>query len=91
MQAGEEAEPMWEEWDVRRSLFDGHLADSMEANLEYMWKRFGFYFPEADLLTDPEGLLKYLVRLTAPSLHTSVLHAITFLSPAPLHRTCYSL
>lgn len=63
MQAGEDAEPMWEEWDVRRSLFDGHVADSMEANLEYMWKRFGFYFPEADLLTDPEGLLKYLVRL----------------------------
>ena len=51
-----------EEWDVRRSLFDGHMSRSMEANLEYMWKNFGFYFPEADLLTDPEGLLKYLVR-----------------------------
>lgn len=50
-----------EEWDVRRSLFDGHVSRSMEENLEYMWKKFGFYFPEADLLTDPEGLLKYLV------------------------------
>ncbi|KAK9914964.1 hypothetical protein WJX75_002998 [Coccomyxa subellipsoidea] len=49
-----------EEWDVRRSLFDGHVSRSMEENLEYMWKKFGFYFPEADLLTDPEGLLKYL-------------------------------
>ena len=62
LQAGKEAEPMWEEWDVRRSLFDNHISASMEANLEYMWKHFGFYLPEADLLTDPEGLLKYLVR-----------------------------
>ena len=52
-----------EEWDVRRSLFDGHMCRDMEANLEYMWKNFGFYFPEADLLRDPEGLLKYLVSL----------------------------
>ena len=62
---------MWEEWDVRRSLFDGHVAASMEANLAYMWKHFGFYFPEAELLADPEGLLKYLVRFLAflPALH----------------------
>ena len=33
----------------------------MEANLEYMFKKFGFYFPDAEYLTDPEGLLKYLV------------------------------
>ena len=56
---------MWEEWDVRRSLFDNHVAESMEANLAYMWMNFGFYFPEAELLADPEGLLKYLVRLPA--------------------------
>ena len=56
---------MWEEWDVRRSLFDSHVAESMEANLAYMWKNFGFYFPEAELLADPEGLLKYLVRCPA--------------------------
>lgn len=52
-----------EEWDVRRSLFDDHMAESMQSNLEYMWKKFGFYFPEADLLTHPEGLLKYLVSI----------------------------
>ena len=52
-----------EEWDVRGSLFDDHTSQSMQANLEYMWKKFGFYFPEADLLADPEGLLKYLVSL----------------------------
>lgn len=50
-----------EEWDLKRSLFDNHMADSMQSNLEYMWKKFGFYFPEADLLLDPEGLLRYLV------------------------------
>ena len=50
-----------EEWDVRHSLFDNHISESMQSNLEYMWKKFGFYFPEADLLSDPEGLLKYLV------------------------------
>jgi pre-60S factor REI1 len=53
-----------EEWDVRRSLFDGHMSGSFEVNLEYMWKKFGFYFPEAELLTDPEGLLMYLVRIS---------------------------
>ena len=52
----------WEEWDVRRSLFDNSLHPSMEANLEYMFKKFGFYFPDAEYLVDPEGLLKYLVR-----------------------------
>ena len=52
----------WEEWDVRRSLFDNALHPSMEANLEYMFKKFGFYFPDAEYLVDPEGLLKYLVR-----------------------------
>ena len=27
-----------------------------------MFKHFGFYFPDAQYLKDPEGLLKYLVR-----------------------------
>lgn len=60
--SGQAAEPdeEWEEWDVGRSLFDNHQSDSMEANLEYMFKNFGFYFPDAEYLTDPEGLLKYL-------------------------------
>ncbi|GLC35863.1 hypothetical protein PLESTM_000376600 [Pleodorina starrii] len=50
----------WPEWDVRRSLFDNHMSDSFQANLEYMFKRFGFYLPDSEYLTDPEGLLKYL-------------------------------
>jgi pre-60S factor REI1 len=52
----------WEEWDVCRSLFDNHISATMEDNLEYMWKHFGFYLPDAEALTDPEGLLRYLVR-----------------------------
>lgn len=32
----------------------------MQANLEYMYKHFGFYLPDSEFLTDPEGLLKYL-------------------------------
>ncbi|KAL4438232.1 hypothetical protein ABPG77_010593 [Micractinium sp. CCAP 211/92] len=50
----------WEEWDVRRSLFDNRQSASMEENLEYMFKNFGFYFPDSQYLSDPEGLLKYL-------------------------------
>lgn len=46
---------------MRRSLFDNRLSASMEENLEYMFKNFGFYFPDSQYLSDPEGLLKYLV------------------------------
>ena len=52
----------FEEWDVCRSLFDNHVSVSMEANLEYMFKHFGFYLPDAEYLSDPAGLIKYLVR-----------------------------
>mmetsp|Transcript_29012 Transcript_29012/g.81726 ORF Transcript_29012/g.81726 Transcript_29012/m.81726 type:complete len:417 (+) Transcript_29012:165-1415(+) len=47
-------------WDPCRSLFDNHMSSSMEANLEYMYKRFGFFIPEAEYLEDPEGLIAYL-------------------------------
>ena len=47
-------------WDLRRSLFDDHLSESLEENLEYMLKTFGFYFPYVQHLQDPKGLLRYL-------------------------------
>ena len=50
-----------EEWDLKRSFFDNHMSSSMEANLEYMFKHFGFYLPDAEYLSDPAGLIKYLV------------------------------
>ena len=52
----------WEDWDLCCSLFDNHKSASMEANLEYMLKNFGFYMPDAEYLSDPAGLLRYLVR-----------------------------
>lgn len=51
----------FEEWDLQRSFFDNHMSNSMEANLEYMFKHFGFYLPDAEYLSDPAGLIKYLV------------------------------
>lgn len=57
---GQEGEE-WEEWDLCRSLFDNHISDNMDLNLDYMFRKFGFYFPDAEYLKDPEGLMKYLV------------------------------
>lgn len=37
------------------------LCLALQANLEYMFKKFGFYLPDSEYLKDPEGLLKYLV------------------------------
>ena len=50
----------------------------MEANLEYMFKKFGFYFPDAEYLTDPEGLLKYLVRPRCVSLALVSIYASAY-------------
>ena len=50
----------WQEWDVCRCLFDNHMSATMEENLEYMWRNFGFYLPDTECLEDPEGLLQYL-------------------------------
>lgn len=68
--AGDEATSaqQTEEWDVCRSLFDNHVSASLEANLEYMFKHFGFYLPDAAYLSDPAGLIKYLVRLSTAML-----------------------
>ena len=67
--AGDEAASaqQFEEWDLCRSLFDNHVSASLEANLEYMFKHFGFYLPDAAYLSDPAGLINYLVRLIALS------------------------
>lgn len=50
----------WEEWDLRRSLFDNHVAPTFEKNLEHMYRHYGFHFPDPQCLKDPEGLLRYL-------------------------------
>ncbi|KAL6746598.1 hypothetical protein V8C86DRAFT_1839150 [Haematococcus lacustris] len=58
--AGDASEQEWEDWDLRCSLFDNHVSKSFDANLEYMWRTFGFYLPDSQFLKDPEGLVKYL-------------------------------
>ncbi len=75
VEEGAEAESQWEPWDVRRSLFDNHISPSTEANLEYMWKKYGFYIPDSQFLVDPEGLIKYLVR-SSPGPETQTFHII---------------
>jgi pre-60S factor REI1 len=59
--ASDEEDPSsWEKWDVCQSLFDNHVSKTMEDNLEYMWKKYGFYLPDSKYLKDPEGMLQYL-------------------------------
>lgn len=48
----------WEIWNSKCSLFDNHMSASFEKNLEYMYKSFGFHFPDWEYLQDPEGLLQ---------------------------------
>ncbi len=37
------------------------MSSTFADNLEYMFKKYGFYLPDAEYLTDAEGLLQYLV------------------------------
>lgn len=55
---GQAAAAAWEDWDVCKSFFDNHVSRSLQANLEYMYKHFGFYVPDMEYVVDIEGLLK---------------------------------
>lgn len=48
----------WEEWDVCQSLFDNNISSSLDANLRYMYKNYGFFLPDVEYLQDPDGLIK---------------------------------
>lgn len=54
----------WEVWDSKRSLFDNHTSTTFEKNIEYMYKSFGFHFPDWEYLRDPEGLLQCAPRFS---------------------------
>eukprot|EP00177_Eucheuma_denticulatum_P000429 GFKZ01000740.1.p2 GENE.GFKZ01000740.1~~GFKZ01000740.1.p2 ORF type:complete len:372 (-),score=76.55 GFKZ01000740.1:2918-4033(-) len=41
-------------------VFDGSVQGSVEENLEYMSKEFGFFLPYVEDVVDVEGLLRYL-------------------------------
>lgn len=42
-----------------QSLFDSNISDSLEENLSYMNKKYGFFIPDSEHLSDLEGLLGY--------------------------------
>jgi len=44
-------------------LFSNHYSESIEDNLKYMEKKFGFFIIDAKSCVDKQGLLKYLGEL----------------------------
>lgn len=48
------------EMDSTECVFDGSCHESLEENLAYMARNFGFFVPYVEHLKDAEGLLKYL-------------------------------
>jgi pre-60S factor REI1 len=47
------------EIDPLQSLFDAHKSETLEGNVEYMHRKFGFFIPDRECLADLEGLLGY--------------------------------
>ena len=60
METDEEAEPEKVEIDPLQSLFDRHLSASVEANVERMYRKYGFFVPDREFCSDLEGLVGYL-------------------------------
>ena len=47
------------EIDPKQCLFDQHQSETLEENVKYMQKAYGFFLPDQDCLVDLEGLLGY--------------------------------
>jgi pre-60S factor REI1 len=45
--------------EPRQCLFDKHISGSVEANLERMQRKYGFFVPDQEYLVDAEGLVGY--------------------------------
>ena len=45
--------------DPRQCLFDKHMSPSVEANMERMQRKYGFFVPDQEYLVDMEGLIGY--------------------------------
>lgn len=54
---GDKEEPL--EIDPCQSLFDKRTFDSVQENLDYMLRQYGFFIPDGEYLTDSEGLIGY--------------------------------
>lgn len=47
------------EIDPRQCLFDRHVSSSIANNLKRMHRKYGFFLPDSEYLTDLEGLIGY--------------------------------
>lgn len=45
--------------DPKQCLFDPHFSASVEANADRMYRKYGFFLPDREYLTDLEGLIGY--------------------------------
>jgi len=48
--------------NVLECFMDGHISADVSENLIYMQRNFGFFIPEADLVKDLDGLIKYCTQ-----------------------------
>lgn len=58
-QQQQEQQPEVVEIDPRQCLFDRHVAASVTKNVERMHRKYGFFLPDTEYLTDVTGLLGY--------------------------------
>lgn len=56
----EEVEKEKVEIDPLQSLFDRHRSASVEANVDRMYRKYGFFVPDREFCSDLEGLVGYL-------------------------------
>ena len=54
----EEDEPP-PEINPKQSLFDKHIFQTVQDNVDYMYKKYGFFIPDIECLIDLEGLVGY--------------------------------
>lgn len=47
------------EIEPRQCLFDRHLSKTVEANVQRMQRKYGFFLPDSEYLNDMEGLIGY--------------------------------
>jgi pre-60S factor REI1 len=45
--------------DPNQSLFDNHISPNIDANIEYMYKKYGFFIPDIEFLVDKIGFIGY--------------------------------
>jgi len=45
--------------DPNQSLFDKHMSKDVETNVEYMYKKYGFFLPDKECISDLESLIGY--------------------------------